>query len=142
MKKAKKQKKTALVLALVLLLGILTGCATGNSNNTGGENGGDASFGNGDGTETVYEIAYVYDVMNLSTEVNLQYLKDYFTYYESTHQGIKIEISEFNCDNDVEQQINDVQTCIAMGVDCIIFKYYDAEALVDFVSLLIPTISV
>ena len=73
MKKAKNQKKTALVLALVLLLGILTGCATGNSNNTGGENGGDASFGNGDGTDTVYEIAYVYDVMNLSTEVNLQY---------------------------------------------------------------------
>ena len=57
--------------------------------------------------------------MDLSTEKNLGYLKDYFRYYESTNPGVKIELIELNCDNDVEQQINDIQTCIAMNLSLI-----------------------
>lgn len=112
----KKMAKTILTLAIAVMLAVGTmGVAMAED-------------------EKVYKIAYVYDVMNLSTQVNLDYLKDYFAYYESVNPGVKIEMTEFNCDNKVEQQINDVQTAIAMGVDCIIFKYCDAEGTVSAVN--------
>lgn len=127
----------ALTLIMVMLSGALSGCTSAKADSADGPatNGAEATTdGQAAGSEKLYKLAYVYDVMDLSTEKNLGYLKDYFRYYESTNPGVKIELIELNCDNDVEQQINDIQTCIAMNIDCVIFKYCDAEGLVDVIN--------
>lgn len=130
--------KKLLAIILATVMGI-TLAACGNSSTTTPENSGDQEVetdaGTGEVTETNNNgkrhlvFAWCVDNVDLSQQNFIDYAQSYIDYLNETRDDFSLEIKIMDGQSNVDKQISDVETAVAMGVDGIILSCVDPDGL-------------